>query len=58
MAWLDGARFIEYLKAKLSVMLTRCLTKYLSYETLADLVVLAIIKSDSVMVGYFTILVN
>jgi hypothetical protein len=58
MAWLDGARFIKYLKARCSVMLTRCLTKYLSYKTLADLVILVIIKSDSVMVSYFTIPVN
>jgi hypothetical protein len=39
-------------------MLTRCLTKCLSYETLVDFVVLAIIKSDLVMVSYFSIPVN
>jgi hypothetical protein len=39
-------------------MLARCLAKYLRNETLTDLVILAIIKSDSVMVSYFSIPVN
>jgi hypothetical protein len=39
-------------------MLARCLAKYLRYETLTDLVVLADIKTDSVIVSYFPISVN
>jgi hypothetical protein len=58
MAWLDNTRFIEYLKARSRVMLARCLAKYLRYETLTDLVILAIIKSDLVMVSYLPIPVN
>ena len=58
MTWLDNTRFIEYLIARSRVMLARCLVKYLRYETLTDLVVLADIKTDLVMVSYFPIPVN
>ena len=45
-------------KARFIVVLTRCSIKCLSYETLADFVVLAIIEPDSVMVSDLLLLHN